>query len=284
MKLFESLEITDSRYAAAVALHDYVSNRSVALFLRSRPDELYIASGVCVHIANRYLVATAAHNLEGLELSNVAVIARGEQFGQPLKVLRMGLPNPPDHDIAWLELDPEASRRPRLQFVVLDQFAYLHEEVDCQPCFLQGYPAEKVQKPCDAKQRPFLECDGLLTLSIAPSRRHSPRVMGVDIAVEYPPHDGSVDNLGLPPPPGVSGGGLWLFPRFDDHPVWSAEKARLVGIARGWWKDDRELLATRIECWLTLVGSQIEELCDDVASILQSVRTKPAGHVPAPSV
>ena len=86
----------------------------------------------------------------------------------------------------------------------------------------------------------------------------------------------SIDNLGLPPPPGISGGGLWLVPRFDEHLVWSAEKARLVGIARGWWKDEREELATRIECWLTLVGTQIPDLRDPVESILQKILSNPA--------
>lgn len=276
MKLFETLGIKYAGHAAAVALHDYVSNRSVALLLSSRSDEMYIGSGVCVRIADRYLIATAAHNLQDLELSNVSVIGRGERLGQPLQALRMGVSDFPDRDVAWLELDPNGPWPSRLHFVTSDQICSLHEENDRQPCFLQGYPAQRVEKPRNIDQRPFVESDGLLTLSLGPARRRSPRVAAIDIAVEYPPHDGSIDNIGLAPPPGVSGGGLWVFPRFDDHPVWSAEKAKLVGIARGWWKDEREEVASRIECWLELVGTQIPDLHDQIDSILRKIRPESA--------
>lgn len=281
MKLFETLGIKHAGHAASVALHDYVSNRSVALLLSSRPDELYIASGVCVRIADRYLVATAAHNLQGLNLSNIAVIGRGERFGEPLPVLCMGLSDSSQRDVAWLEIDPNGPWPSRLHFVTCDQICSLQEESDRQPCFLQGYPAQRVDKPRNIEQRPFVESDGLLTLSLAPGRRRSRRVAGIDIAVEYPPHDGSIDNLGLAPPPGVSGGGLWLFPRFDEHPVWSAEKAKLVGIARGWWKDEREEVASRIECWLELVGIQIPDLHDQIDSILQKIGPESANAASA---
>jgi hypothetical protein len=52
----------------------------------------------------------------------------------------------------------------------------------------------------------------LLTHTIAAHRRQSPHQPDVDLAVEYPPHDGSLDGAGLPAPPGASGGGFGSSP------------------------------------------------------------------------
>jgi hypothetical protein len=180
----------------------------------------------------------------------------------------MGGSRDPIRDVGWLELDPEATLPPRLRFIAPDQIGTQAEEIDRQPCLLQGYPAEQVELPAGADRRPYIESDGLFTLSIAPARRRAPRTAGIDIAVEYPPHDGSLENKGLPAPPGVSGGGIWLVPRFEESPIWTADKAKLVAIARGWWRDDREELATRIECWFSLVRDQIAEVRDEAGAVL----------------
>lgn len=267
--LFEKLGINsrkrDAIMGSAALLTNYVSGRSVALLLRSSLGSLEVGSGVCVRIGNRYLVATVRHNLQDdkgkdLQISDLEVRPRGEKYGEPLKVQRMGLS--PNLDLAWLELDPEASKRPHLAFVTTDHIAFLQEEDDHQPCFLVGYPAQMADKPSDAQQRPLLASAGVLTLSIAPKRRQSPGDYGT-FAIEYPTHDRSLDDS-LPLPHGVSGGGVWLFPGFADHLVWSPERARLVGIAKSWWKDCREEVALRVECWLKLVANQIPEVGEEV--------------------
>lgn len=267
--LFEKLGIKSGRrdafMGAATLFTNYVSNRSVALLLRSSPDHLEVGSGVCVRIANRYLAATVKHNLQDdrgkdLRISDIEVLPRGEKYGEPLKVQRIGLS--PTLDLAWLEFDPEVAGRANLAFVTTEQIAFLREEDDKQPCFVAGYPAQSAGKPPTAKQRPSLELDGVLTLSIAPNRRQSPNEYGT-FAIEYPPHDRSLDD-DLPLPHGVSGGGAWLFPRFDDNLVWLPESSRLVGILRSWRKDCREAVVMRIERWLELVASQIPEASEEL--------------------
>jgi len=257
--LLAKAEINNAAPAAAAMLTNYTSNRSVALLLRSSPASLEVGSGVCVRIDDRYFVATVKHNLQDdsgddLQISDVEVRSRGEKYGEPLRVLRTGLS--PDLDLAWLELDPEDSKRPHLAFVATDQTGFLREEHE-QPCFLLGYPAQMADKPPDAQQRPLLESAAVLTLSIAPARRRSP-ADNRTFTVEYPPHDGSLDDWAHELH-GISGGGVWLFPRFEDHPVWSPEKARLVGIARSWRRQDRKEVAIRVECWLQLVANQISK-------------------------
>ena len=267
--LFEKLGLksgkSDAISGAAALFANYASNRSVALLLRPGSGSLQVGSGVCVRIANRYLAATVKHNIQDekgkdLRISDLEVLARGEKHGEALKVQNMGLS--PNLDLAWLEFGPEVSERSHLAFVTTDQIAFLREEDDNQPCFVAGYPAQTAQRPSNAQQRPTLELDGALTLSIAPNRRRSPSDYGT-FAIEYPTHDTSLDNS-LPLPHGVSGGSVWLFPRFGDNLVWSPESSKLVGIARSWWKEWREEVALRIEHWLDLVASQIPEVSEEL--------------------
>jgi len=79
MRLLEQLGVRDARQAALVSVHKYVSDRSVALYLRSEPGRLDVGSGVCVLLDGRRFVATASHNIEDCRLVDVTVIARGER-------------------------------------------------------------------------------------------------------------------------------------------------------------------------------------------------------------
>jgi hypothetical protein len=267
VSLFEKSGIesrkSDAIKAAVLQLAGLLSNRSVALLLRPEGG-LWLGSGVCVRIADRYFVATAKHNLRhedrDLRISDIEVRARGERQGEPLSVTRMGLA--PDLDLAWLELDPVASNRPNLAFVRTDEIASLPEGDASEPCCLLGYPAEMAGKPADAQQRPLLESACIMTLSVGPSRRRGSASPGT-FAIEWPPHDGSLDDS-HPQPHGVSGGGVWLLPRHDDYLVWSPERSRLTGIEAAWRRDFKELVVIRIERWLELIANHRSELRDEV--------------------
>jgi len=267
LSLFEKLDIQsgerDPTKAAVAQLASYVSNRSVALLLRPEGG-LWVGSGVCIRIGARHFVATAKHNLQhngqDLQISDIEVRARGEKYGEPLKVTSMGLAS--DVDLAWLELDSTASKRPPLAFVTTDEIASLPKKVGQEPCFLLGYPAEMADNPSDAQQRPLLESACIGTLSIVSSQRRG-RVSPGTFAIEWPPHDGSLDDS-FPEPHGVSGGGVWLLPRHDDYLVWSPERSRLIGIEVAWCRDSKELVVIRIEHWLELVANHLPELRDEM--------------------
>jgi hypothetical protein len=104
---------------------------------------------------------------------------------------------------------------------------------------------------------------------VGPSRRRSRADHGT-FAVEYPPHDSSLDSS-LPSPKGVSGGGIWL-PGLDEKALWSPKKARLIGIPRAWWRGYREEVALHIEHWLELVANDIPELKNEIAMIHDGTR------------
>jgi hypothetical protein len=282
LELFEKLGISgtgrDDAVKAAMALSgSHVSDRSVGLLIRENADRLEVGSGVCVQIGGRYFVATVRHNIQDddgndLRLSDAEVRPRGEKWGEGLRVERAG--RSPDLDLAWLELDPKSLPLPNLHFVTASEIACLRDEDDLQPCFLQGYPAAVVEGPAEAKGRPLLESAPLLTLSVAAARRKGPPEPGT-FTVEWPPHDGSLDKF-LPRPHGVSGGGVWLFSKFQDHDVWSPERSRLVGLACKWREQDKEEVVVRIELWLELVASQIPEVRGEIKTILEQIRETPA--------
>ena len=109
-----------------------------------------------------------------------------------------------------------------------------------------------------------MESDGLLTLPIPPSARGVRHQVGIDFWIEYPPHDGSVDHLPLAPPPGNSGGGIWLIPGFEAGKIWLQEDIKLVAIARKWYKPSKEVWGTRIDFWLQLVWEDFQDLRGDI--------------------
>ncbi len=256
MKLFERLGVKDAPAAASVTLHEYVSNRSVALLLRSNPDALDIGSAVVIQIDQTFLLATAGHNLKGLRPSQIEAIPAGRLTLPHLPLRRMGihrLSETDKIDVAWIELDLTAHHKANIAFVGLDQIGAFSKAQGAQACFVQGFPAEVVRKVSNSEPSFLVESDGFLTLFIPPDSQRTPLRSLVDIAVEYPSHDGSLDDRGVPDPPGVSGGGFWLCPSFEDRLVWTPDAARLLGIARGYLRSEKELVATRIECWLELV-------------------------------
>jgi hypothetical protein len=175
-----------------------------------------------------------------------------------------------DIDVAWLELYCSDIEESALSFIQLNQVMPNPPKWESRPCFVQGYPAEMVAKLPEVTDRPLVESDGFLTLLIPSEKRQTPHQPRVDIAVEYPPHDASLEDHGWPPPPGVSGGGFWLFPSFASQQIWTPESAKLIGLARGWWKKEREFLATRIEYWLELVAEEFPDTRSLIRDVLGS--------------
>jgi hypothetical protein len=267
LKLFDKLGINSFRESAMITLSAHVANRSVALLLREG-EKLSVGSGVCVRIGDRYLIATAKHNLQddnghALQISDIEVRSRGEKFGEPITVCRVGLS--PFADLAWLEMNPEASIRPRLAFATLGDLASLRED-EQRACFLLGYPAAMAEKPDSVQQCPLLESTCMGTVSIVPANRGEQETF----TIEWPPHDGSLGDS-LPEPYGISGAGVWSVPRHDEYRVWSAERATLVGIETAWRGNHKELVVMRIERWLELVAGQIPEVSGEIAATLEKI-------------
>jgi hypothetical protein len=275
MKLFEALGVKHPATAACVAYHEYISDRSVALLQRSSSDALDIGSGTCFRIGHRYLIATVAHNVEHLNLSQIEAVPRGAYYSNKLTLVaknHLHSAEGVELDVAWIEVEPESfERSPMLGAFSLSQVATYPEEA-ITACFLQGYPSGRVELvQSEASARPSVASDGLLTMSIPPAARGVQHQAGVDFAIEYPPHDGSVDRQPLAAPPGISGGGIWWVPGFEDKRIWLQDEVRLLAIARKWYKPSKEVWGTRIEFWLKLVAADFGDLREEIQNALESL-------------
>jgi hypothetical protein len=279
VKPLEILGVKDARRAACAICHEYISDRSVALLLRDT-DRLEIGSGTCFKIGQRYIIATVAHNLADLDLSQIEAVPRGAYYSDKLVLTAKNHVQSiggVEVDLAWIEVEASSfERSPQLSAFSLDQVAPGYPDEVVTSCFLQGYPSGKVEVlNAQASARPSVESDGLLTLSIPPPARSVRHQNGVDFAVEYPPHDESVDHLPLAPPPGNSGGGIWLIAGFEEGKLWVPEDVKLLAITRKWYKPGKEVWGTRIDFWLKLVWTDFSELRGDIERSIEAAVLAP---------
>lgn len=233
----------------------YVSDRSVTLILREPDGRVDIASGVAVMIGFHYLVATAAHNVEEIDDdSQVRVVPRG-LFDHPSLPVLARSHSPSEPDVAWLEIEAQPAMQTGLRFAGLDDLLCGQRHDPQVPFLVQGFPAAEVVVVDDAIN-PFSL--GLLTSSVESETGTN------HLLLEYPPQSAYDRGLELVEPPGISGGGIWLYPRFDDSPIWSAERAKLVAIARSWSRANSRLRTEPIERWLELVARDFPDVRDDI--------------------
>lgn len=248
---------------AMASMIDYVSERSVALIMAMSNSRVFVGSATCIRIGGVFLLATAAHNLQDLsDSSQIRLLPRGVRASPGIPFSRRSHPRSLSYprDVAWIEVQGEISTKAGLQFIQLDDLAPGTSHRPDQPFFVQGFPAEELLVHSESDLDPMSL--GLGTMSV-------PAECGDDLVVEYPPQSAADIGLELVAPNGISGGGIWTFPRFSDHLVWSAAQMRLVGINRSWLRNRGLLFAEPIGHWLRLVWSDFPELREEVEAKLE---------------
>lgn len=250
----------------ALAACNFASDRSVAILFRGEK----IGSGVLIQGPRRRLfVATAGHciadgprrpdeacataldptrhlrRLRAAELDDIELRPRGANLEFRARALAGWVHNTLDLGALELEFHPSIG-----QFVVDPATDIHHLSTDDHhdwPALVQGFPAQNViRHPSDL----FDVASVALGTLFLPSQGSADGLS----AVEWPPKDGSLDEAGLPRPSGISGGGIWLFPKITDSPlVWTPNRARLVGLSISWVEARRELWFAPIREWLEVV-------------------------------
>jgi len=258
-----SLPVPPGGKEALDAMIEYVSERSVALIISS-PGGVFVGSASCIQIGQVFLLATAAHNLDDFpDASQIRLLPRGVRASPGIPFLRRSHPRsePHPHDVAWIEVQPEIVTRDGLQFVGLDDIAPGTQHSTDHPFFVQGFPAEELLVHSESDLD--LMSLGLGTMSV-------PVNSGDDLVVEYPPQSAADVGLELVPPDGISGGGIWTFPSFSDHIVWSPAQMRLVAINRSWQQSRGLLFAELIDHWLRLVWHDFIALRGEIESMAEA--------------
>lgn len=252
-----------TRGPGSAGLSSYASDHSAALLLYPRPRQVDVGSSTCIRIEERYLLATAGHNIEDLDHdAQIKVIAPGDEALPLVGRNSVRFQGSSTVDVAWIELHPEAARRSRLRFLHVSQLSRGESDDPETPFYVQGFPSEMVTVGDDLEADPDPSPLGFLTRPIDPSTRGGRHQHGVDLAVEYAAH-GAPESPELPRAPGLSGGGMWR--------VEAAHRpggARLVAITRTWYSGRRELCGTAIEHWLQLVYVDFPDLRSSLGPIM----------------
>jgi hypothetical protein len=257
----------------AAAINEHLTRRSVALLL-STGNGIDVGSGTCIKIGSRHLIATVAHNLEGLtDFRQVGVAALGAHgfSSHTPKVIgwgQRGGGRADKLDVAWLEIHPGAvepwARQWSRIFVTLDRVNVAPVPAQRYVSLL-GQPAASVKKD-QFQDQPRFDLSPLpySGLTIAKPEGVPPTT---DIFIEYPKAAYTEHGLkDLPVAQGLSGSGLWLLNN-EQPGLWTPEHAQLVGIQNA-WSEFKYLRGDRIQDWLEMVREDIPDLASEIDPIL----------------
>lgn len=223
---------------------------SPAILVLRAGGRVEIGSSTLVRLGDRFLLATAAHNVDDVPDGELRIVPSGLSAHSSLPFLRRSRQRRGDPaDVAWIELAAETVANRGLGFVDL---AGIGGRLDVgERCFLvQGYPAQRVLLP----PRDGIPVRAMAFVTTATGSRDG------DVVVHYPPPGGTAaGGDDAPYPHGISGGGIWSWPG-EQATTGELDGARLVAIARGWRRIRGTLHGTPVEAWLARVTTELPEL------------------------
>ena len=255
------------------AVNDWTCNRSVALLLSPQEGGLYIGSAAAIKVCGHYFLATAAHNLDGIfTRDQLRALPAGRRLERPLYILEWNSvrhTSAGELDVAWLEVDTVSATASTASFIPVASLfcGMVHRERTVLP--VQGYPEASIDRADVFEGVPLLCGTGVYSFSVPKSASAFAFQDGIDLLLEWPPSDLRQSEVEVSHPSGVSGGGVWLMPRFADNPEWTYSDLRLVALTRAWRRESRQLVATRIEHWLGLLAEDKPYTRNEIDSVLE---------------
>jgi hypothetical protein len=125
------------------AVESYAKRHSAALVLFFAENHVEVGSATCVRIGERFLLATAAHNIAELGSEDIRIVA-------PLSTSEAWLPIASRNwrlegqlDVGWLEVTGAVASNSGLAFIDADEMLAPFEEPSSDSLYLvQGIPAE----------------------------------------------------------------------------------------------------------------------------------------------
>ncbi len=262
-----------------IAMTDYVSERSVVVFLHDEDDTpRKSGSGTCLQIAGRFFVATAGHVIADWSLKQIGVIGAVKRTDLTPLLVGSGLRGGGTYDpvdIGWLELHPQAAKAVGWTFVGLEKLS-LRPISDSAMLFIRGFPVE-FQNMVSYEDRPLLQSEPLNYL-LRSVREIDPRRYpnhSRDVFLEYlkdineDAPDGFVKQA--PDAQGLSGCGIWkVNPRLDTA-IGSPDSAQLAGVFHTWYDVDQLLQGTLITEWLQMLRADLPELAANIDPLLEDL-------------
>lgn len=225
----------------------------------------------------------------------VILLSVSHNFAEPAPVRSVGYSNAPDAindaidhvishpkavpgaanevDVALAIPKPDAAAELNKVAISYDQIATATDS-DIAPedaCIVGGFPWDMTLRHEDKARRIRTQLFASLTYGCTIANRDAHR------RYQIPWTGGTFTTPGLwtvatgetklttmPQPHGMSGGGLWRFRKpATNEPIWTPQKAgKLIGVQRGWYRDDRTLVVESVATW----GEWLAEVIRDVDS------------------
>lgn len=243
------------------AFHLHVSRSTVAILETSENGtRLYISSGTCIKVKDKYFIATASHCVKRTPLSCINLVHSTEPSNQIIDIISSGYHD--SLDIAYLELSETAAEELNKDFIPTTRLQYYTSDIPNDLAFLSGFPAITVTVDHDRREiGAGLLC--ALTETLTPQELPEDHDNNVDIFISYPNSDNWVSSSGqttAPELPGVSGGGFWA--AYINDGIWTPEKSRLIGIDISWHRGREWARGVQIQHWANLIIERFPSLSD----------------------
>lgn len=263
------IKIPEEADIAGEQMKNFTSDRACALICRPGSN-LSTGSAVCVEIAGRHFLATAAHVIEPIAPNDsLLILPRGELNHPGISLIRRSHPRNEHYkyDVAWLEVEPSEWSKSGLKALTLEQVACNRRYHPSEPSlFIQGFPFQEINVTPNGTFEPLSLC--LLSTSVDPG----PGAPGV--AVEYPPQDSADAGLELVHPGGFSGGGIWTWNPLSVWPYINVGAEKLIGIIVQYDPAAGRLVSIGLEHWFELVAQDNPELGDHIRAALARRQTR----------
>lgn len=251
----------------------FLMDRTVTLF--DYKKGFANGTGTLFKIANRVLIATAAHVIVGNpngRLWPATEKTRHESEGFPAYA---SFARHPTLDVGYLEVSPEGAENyfgDRV-FANIADIAVVGTGRENKSVIVVGAPAEHIDVQKHDNRTGSIGAKVLFYWTVPPLVADWPDVstdlldVNNDFVVEYPTDDQMAAEgfppINLPHPGGISGGGIWD-QGFDVGAVWTPHSTKLVAIQSSWYPKSRHLRAIQIHHWLRMLYRDFHDLRDSI--------------------
>lgn len=261
----QSLEM-DIFIKSGETLVRHFDNITVAIMVMENGEPQELASGTCIKIGESYLIATAAHVLDSIDIAKLCLIPKGGCGpGATVGIIAKGaeggkLSDPVD--VAWLEISPKDVTRMRKTFIGIERLSPGVAHLEDDYILVSGYP-RILSKPDVTKSIMTVQPIGCYTYTLPPGKWPSCAAgESFDVFLDYPqevtiPMSGEI--LKVPDAPGLSGGGIWAA-NIRREGLWSPEFSHLIAIDISWHPDERWVRGTQVGHWIDLIRRDKPEL------------------------
>jgi hypothetical protein len=215
-------------------------------------------------------LSTAAHNFQDVPNGGrFRLFSASSSTETPLTALAWNHGNygkPGTLDAAWLEIDRQSASENKLAGVSLDRVDPYHEsDPDRIEYEVVGFPIELHTLERTETRNLYRATPIVYNTHLGRGAKLGDDELLLDYSGTAETDDGTVK---LPYPGGMSGGGIWSVPIFEDEEIWSAAKFNVVGITTHYLPSSGQLRGSRMHHWLRLVHDDVPELREHIAPLL----------------